>query len=71
MACYATAEKAKVIDEMDEKDALDLGLKELSVLIGKSVKELEEKCIKRKRVAWGKDPYALGGYAGSISKENV
>ncbi|MCB0082175.1 MAG: FAD-dependent oxidoreductase [Caldilineaceae bacterium] len=61
IACYVTAERAIAVDAMHEEEALTLGLEELAELLGRS--DVQAACIAAKRIAWAKDPYALGGYA--------
>lgn len=63
IACYITAERAQKIDAMDEAAALDIGLQELSTLLGIPLGELQTALVASKRVAWAADPLALGGYA--------
>ncbi|MEZ4678119.1 MAG: FAD-dependent oxidoreductase [Caldilineaceae bacterium] len=61
LCCFLTAKRATAIDAMHESDALKLGLDELVGLLGR--RDVHEKCVAAKRVAWAHDPYALGGYA--------
>jgi monoamine oxidase len=48
---------------MSEQEALQLGLKDLSNLLGKSYEYLAMKCVKSKRVSWARDEFTYGGYA--------
>lgn len=61
LCCYITAERAAQLDAMPEADALKLGLAEMSRLLRRP--DLHTTCVAARRVAWGKDPYARGGYA--------
>lgn len=63
ICCYITAERAQKIDDMPEAEALQIGLTELSTLLGVKMEILQAACLKSKRVSWATDPYALGGYA--------
>jgi monoamine oxidase len=63
MAAYVTAKRARQVDVMEESNALNSGLHELSVLLGVSIHDLKANLIAAKRVSWAHDPYALGGYA--------
>ncbi|MCQ3929184.1 MAG: FAD-dependent oxidoreductase [Chloroflexi bacterium] len=63
IACYVTAERAQRIDAMNEAVALDMGLQELSILLGIPLNKLQQAVLASKRVAWAADPLALGGYA--------
>ncbi|NWG21774.1 MAG: FAD-dependent oxidoreductase [Chloroflexi bacterium] len=61
IVCYATADRARMLDALDAHDALQAGLRELQTLLGRD--DLAQRCIAATRVAWGADPYACGGYA--------
>ena len=63
IACYITADKAKIVDELSEEEAIDTGMKTLVTLLGKSWEELKSKCVFTKRVSWSKEPLTCGGYA--------
>ncbi|MEI7768629.1 MAG: NAD(P)/FAD-dependent oxidoreductase [Chloroflexales bacterium] len=61
IAAYITARRAEQIDAMGEAEALHMGLDELGGLLG--VGDIAGRCQMARRVSWGSDPYALGGYA--------
>jgi monoamine oxidase len=61
LVAYVTARRARRIDAMPEREALASGLRELAALLG--VAGNERDCIAARRVAWGQDGYARGGYA--------
>jgi len=61
LCCYITAERADQIDAMPEAAALDLGLTEMSRMLGRS--DLAARCLNARRIAWAHDPFARGGYA--------
>jgi len=63
ITCYVTSERAKVIDQMSEEEASYVGLKELSILIGKPFDEVSSKCVAFKRISWAKEKFTQGGYA--------
>ena len=63
IACYITAGRARGIDRMAAGDALQFGLKDLAKLLGLPVETLQQHLLASKRVSWGSDPYARGGYA--------
>lgn len=65
IACYATAEKGRILDEQDENRALTWGLTELNWLLGTGTGEhdLRKAAIDSRRVSWAFDAYARGGYA--------
>jgi monoamine oxidase len=63
MASYVTAERARWLDALDEQDALQYGMKELSQLLGVSTGDIQNQLMGAKRVAWAADALALGGYA--------
>jgi monoamine oxidase len=63
IACYTTSSRARVLDVLSETEALTIGLKQLSKLLGVSFEKLEQNLVKSKRVAWAHDPYTLGAYA--------
>lgn len=60
---YITSERAKVIDQLTEQEALDLGLKELSLLLGYTFQDLKKDLVKSMRVSWAKNTFVLGAYA--------
>lgn len=61
LAAYLTAEHARLVDALDEADALALGLRQAGELLGDPV--LSEHVTLAKRVSWASDPLARGGYA--------
>jgi len=61
LAAYLTAERARLVDALDEADALELGLREAATLLGDPA--LGEHIRGAKRVSWAADPLARGGYA--------
>jgi monoamine oxidase len=61
LCCYITAQRAAQLDAMFEAAALRLGLAEMSKLLGQP--ELPKACVAARRIAWGADSYARGGYA--------
>lgn len=61
ICCYITAGRAAAIDAMSEAQALQLGLEELAALL--DVPDIYARLRAGRRIAWGDDPYALGGYA--------
>ncbi|MBI5931275.1 MAG: FAD-dependent oxidoreductase [Chloroflexi bacterium] len=63
IACYITAERAQQIDGLDETTALEIGLRELSTLLGIPLSELQKGVLAYKRLSWAADPFARGGYA--------
>lgn len=63
MCAFLTAERASKIDALPEKQALSIGLAELSQLIDVSLETLVASCEAMKRVSWAHDPFAHGGYA--------
>jgi monoamine oxidase len=63
VTCYTTSVRARMIDAMTERDALTLGLKQLSKLLDVSFEKLERHLTKSTRVSWAHDPYAQGAYA--------
>ncbi len=63
IACFATAEKAQILDEQEENRALAWGLTELNWLLGTGERDLRKAAIDSRRVSWGFDAYARGGYA--------
>lgn len=58
---YATAERARTLDALDEAEAIAIGLRELQTLLGRD--DLAQRCVAARRVAWSADPFAYGGYA--------
>lgn len=63
IACFATAEKAQILDEQEENRALTWGLTELNWLLGTGERDLRKAAIDSRRVSWGFDAFARGGYA--------
>ena len=63
IACFATAEKAQILDEQEENRALTWGLTELNWLLGTGERDLRKSAIDSRRVSWAFDAYARGGYA--------
>jgi monoamine oxidase len=61
ISAYVTANYAQHLDNMPESDALALGLRELSDLIG--VKDLSSHLVSARRISWMDDPLTRGGYA--------
>lgn len=63
IACFATAEKAQILDEQEENRALAWGLTELNWLLGTGERDLRKAAIDSRRVSWAFDAFARGGYA--------
>jgi monoamine oxidase len=63
MCAFITADRAQQIDAMEEEQALNTGLQELSVLLDVSLERLRAELAAGRRVSWASDPYTLGGYA--------
>jgi monoamine oxidase len=63
ITAFVTADRARQIDALSETDAINLGLHELSGLLGQPENRLHERLVKARRVSWAADPYARGGYA--------
>jgi monoamine oxidase len=63
ITAYLTADRARQIDALPEAEALALGLRELADLLTCSLLDLEKDLLMARRVSWGLDCYALGGYA--------
>lgn len=61
LCCYITADRAAQVDALPAAEALQLGLREMSTLLGRP--DLPAACLDARRVAWAHDPYARGGYA--------
>lgn len=61
LAANLTAERAATVDALPEEDALALGLREASGLLGEAA--LADAVTLGKRVSWAADPLARGGYA--------
>jgi monoamine oxidase len=62
VACaFATADRARQIDELSEAEALAIGLDELGQLLGRT--DLADHLVAARRHSWASDPMALGGYA--------
>jgi monoamine oxidase len=63
ISCYITAENARIIDELPLQEALETGLKTLSLLLGRNWEDLKSSCVLSRRVSWDKEPFTRGGYA--------
>jgi monoamine oxidase len=63
ICCYVTAQQARILDELPEEQALTWGLTELNGLLEMRETDLRKACLEARRVSWGKDAYARGGYA--------
>lgn len=63
IACFATADKARILDEQEENRALNWGLTELNWLLESRDQDLRRAYIDARRVSWGLDAFARGGYA--------
>ncbi len=61
IVAYATAARARALDALDDDEALVVGLAELQTLLGRC--DLMQRECAARRVAWGADPFAYGGYA--------
>lgn len=61
LCCYITADRAAQVDALPAAEALHLGLREISTLLGRP--DLPAACLAARRIAWAHDPYARGGYA--------
>jgi monoamine oxidase len=61
IVAYATAARARALDALDDDEALAAGLEELQTLLGR--RDLTQRQRAARRVAWGADPFAYGGYA--------
>ncbi len=55
---------------MEEQHALEVGIKELSQLLGHPLPLLQSKLIKSKRTSWNHDPFTRGGYAAVKPQSN-
>lgn len=63
ISCYVTAQQARILDEQPEEQALTWGLTELNNLLEIRETDLRKACLEARRISWGKDAYARGGYA--------
>ncbi len=63
ITAYLTADRAHHADKLEESEALGVGLHDLAALLNRPLPILQADLIQAKRVSWGADPYALGGYA--------
>ncbi|MEO8609973.1 MAG: NAD(P)/FAD-dependent oxidoreductase [Chloroflexota bacterium] len=63
ISAYITAANARFFDEMDEQNALAVGLDELSVILGIPRAKLSQQCVAAQRISWTAEPYTRGGYA--------
>jgi monoamine oxidase len=61
ISCFATAEAAEHLDSLSEKEALAIGLEELSGMLNQP--DLAEHCLKAKRISWAHEQFVGGGYA--------
>lgn len=61
LCCYITAERARVVDALDDEALRRAALEELATLLGEPA--VRSRCTGMLRSAWGADPLALGGYA--------
>ncbi len=61
LCCYITAERAAQLDAIPEANALQLGLDEISHLLGRP--DLPAACLAARRISWANEPYTRGGYA--------
>jgi monoamine oxidase len=60
---YTTADFAVYLDQLLEKDAIQCGLNDLSILLSVSIELLRSNLVYSKRISWSHDPYTLGAYA--------
>ncbi|MEF3273996.1 MAG: FAD-dependent oxidoreductase [Chloroflexus sp.] len=58
---YVTAERAATLDRLPDTLVRDVGLAELSRILGRS--DVAERCVGFRRYCWAADQYARGGYA--------
>lgn len=61
ICCYVTAERARLVDALDDRELRGRALAELAELAG--APGLRDGCVALRRSAWGLDPLARGGYA--------
>ncbi len=61
ICCYVTAERARLVDTLDDAELRRRALDELAGLIGSPA--LRDGCVALRRSAWAADPLARGGYA--------
>jgi monoamine oxidase len=61
ISCFATAEAAEYLDSLSEKDALEIGMEELSAMLNQP--DLAKHCLAAKRFSWAHEPFIGGGYA--------
>ncbi|WP_298819173.1 flavin monoamine oxidase family protein [Chloroflexus sp.] len=61
LCSYVTAERAAALDRLPDATVRELGLAELSWLLGRS--DVAERCVGFRRYRWAADQYARGGYA--------
>eukprot|EP00048_Salpingoeca_helianthica_P003431 m.67244 g.67244 ORF g.67244 m.67244 type:complete len:435 (+) comp12697_c0_seq4:83-1387(+) len=59
----AVAARARRLDELSAKEALEIGLEELAEVTGVSLITLKELLVFSQRVSWASDPHARGGIA--------
>jgi len=60
---YVTANRAKILDNMDQEIVLLLGLHELGKLLNVPYETLKSNLITSKVISWKKNPFVLGSYA--------
>lgn len=61
LCCFVTAERARIVDALDDDELRRRALDELAGLLGEPA--VRERCMAIRRSAWGPDPLARGGYA--------
>ncbi len=61
LCSYVTAERAAALDRLPAALAREIGLAELSQILGRS--DVSAHCVGFRRYRWAADPYARGGYA--------
>jgi len=60
---YITAIRAREVDVLQARQAVDLALGELSQLLGVTYNRLSACLVASQRVSWAQDEFASGGYA--------
>lgn len=63
ICAYITADRACEVDSLPLAEAEAFGLRELALLLGLPVEELQKQQVDFRRLSWADDPFASGGYA--------
>jgi monoamine oxidase len=72
ICCYLTHDRARFIDEKNEKEALEFGLEDLSKLLNLDVETMKNHLVQSRRCSWESGKFTKRAYSTvKIGKKNA